>query len=760
MSDDELKIVGTRVRKVDGYELVTGRAKFAGDLRYPGMLYGYARRAGVAAGRLKGIDTTEALKVSGVVDVLTAEDIPGPNIIGILPPLDQPVLASDEIRYAGESVALVVAESKAAAKKGAAALDVRIEEMEPVLTVDDALADGSRKIHQGGNTTFVRNLVKGDADKAIAEAEVVLEHTYETSFQEHAYLEPETDMAVPSGDGRITIYASCQSPFHLRGQIAANLGIPASRVKVIQANTGGSFGGKDDVAAEIGILAGAAALKTGKPVLIAHDRAESIIGSNLRHASRIHSIMAARRDGTIVARKIHVLLDGGAYASESPFVVMKALIHAAGPYRVPHVFVESKAVYTNKTYAGAFRGFGVPQVTFATESQMDELALKLGMDPLELRKKNALLPGDATATSQVMERSVGIVQTIEKIEELRKTSSGTIKDGRYLYGTGFSSMLQGISNGAEGIDVVGASVQMSQDGSVVAGIGLTELGQGSRTVFAQIAAEELGVPLSAVTVRQVDTDSVHDSGPTVASRSTTVGGNAVQMAAREVKKSILGMASLMLETDKENIVLQDNFVILAPKPEVRIPIPDVAVAAYWTGFPLMNLAFSKAPEAKYDHDTHQGTIYNAYNFGTHMMSLRVDTWTGEVVVERHVAAHDVGKVVNPLGLEGQVEGGSLIGFGLAHMEKIEYNKGIIGNANFADYAVPSIRDRIPTETIAVEDPNPTGPYGAKGVGEPPVAAAAACFANAVSDALGVRIRRLPITREDILRAIEGGKDNG
>ena len=358
-----------------------------------------------------------------------------------------------------------------------------------------------------------------------------------------------------------------------------------------------------------------------------------------------------------------------------------------------------------------------------------------------------------------MERSVGILQTIEQIEKKRKTGVTPLSDGRYIYGTGFSSMLQGISNGAEGVDVVGASVQVNQDGSAVVGIGLTELGQGSRTVYAQIAAEVLGIPIDAVTVKQVDTDSVHNSGPTVASRSTTVGGMAVKKAAEEVRESLLSMAALMLETEKKHVFIEDSFAVLSVDPSVRIPLREVATAAFWTGFPLMNLTFSKAPESSYDHETHQGNIYIAYNFGTHLMRLKIDTWTGEVFVEEHLAAHDVGRVVNPLGLEGQVEGGSLIGYGYAHMEKISYNNGIMVNANFADYAVPSIRDRIPTETIAVEDPNPTGPYGAKGVGEPPVAAAAACFANAVADALGVRIRRLPITREDIL-CVLSEKKNG
>jgi CO/xanthine dehydrogenase Mo-binding subunit len=320
-------------------------------------------------------------------------------------------------------------------------------------------------------------------------------------------------------------------------------------------------------------------------------------------------------------------------------------------------------------------------------------------------------------------------------------------------------MLQGISNGAEGVDVVGASVQVSQDGSALVGVGLSDMGQGARTVCAQIASEILGIPLSQVTVRQVDTDSVHDSGPTVASRNTTVGGKAVEKAATEVRASLLSMAALMFKVDASLVGLREGFAVLSVDENARIPLRDVATAAYWTGFPLMHLAFSKAPDAVYDHETHQGAVYIAYNYGTHLMDIRVDRDTGKVEVLRHLACHDVGKVINPQGFEGQVEGGSLFGFGLAHMEEVLFRDGRIVNANFADYALPSIMDRLPTEAIAVEDPNPTGPYGAKGVGEPPVAGAAAVFANAVADATGTRFHRLPVTRQDILLALAGAGKN-
>jgi CO/xanthine dehydrogenase Mo-binding subunit len=456
-----------------------------------------------------------------------------------------------------------------------------------------------------------------------------------------------------------------------------------------------------------------------------------------------------------------ILLDGGAYASESPFVTVKALVHVAGPYRVPDLLVESTTVYTNKTYSGACRGFGVPQATFASESNIDELARKLGMDPLALRRKNALVAGDANATGQTYPGSVGIVQTIDAVGARRRALPALpAADARFRYGRGVACLLQGISNGAEGVDVVGASVQVSQDGSALVGVGLSDMGQGARTVCAQIASEVLGIGLDQVTVRQVDTDSVHDSGPTVASRNTTVGGMAVKLAALEVRKSLVGMAARMFKVDEGLVVLQDGFAVLSVDAAARIPLRDVATAAYWTGYPLMHLAFSKAPDAVFDHATHQGTVYIAYNYGTHLMDVRIDTQTGAVEVLRHLACHDVGKVINPLGLEGQIEGGSLFGFGLAHMEEVLFRDGRIVNANFADYALPSIKDRLPTEAMAVEDPNPTGPFGAKGVGEPPVAGAAAAFANAVADATGIRFHRLPISRQEILLALKAKAGKG
>jgi CO/xanthine dehydrogenase Mo-binding subunit len=755
MSGENLRVVGTRVRKVDGVELVTGRAKFTGDMKFPGMAYGYAARASVPAARIKGIDTAAAEAEEGVLLVLKGGDIPGPNIIGILPPFDQPVLATEVIRYAGESFALVVAESPEAAKRGARVVKIDLEPLAPILTIDESLAEGARPIHPQGNVTYAKKLVKGDVEKGFTEADLVVEGTFETSHQEHGYIEPEAVCAVPSSDGRVTVYASCQSPFHLRGHIAANLGVGAASVRVVQAYTGGSFGGKDDVATEIGTLAAVAARRLDRPVMIAHEREESIIGSNLRHASRIAIATAAKKDGTIVARRIRILLDGGAYASESPFVTVKTLVHVAGPYRIPHLHVESTAVYTNKTYSGACRGFGVPQATFASESNIDELARRLGMDPLAIRLKNALKAGDANATGQTYEGSVGLVQTINAIEERRSRLAPLPRnDERWLYGRGVACLLQGISNGAEGVDVVGASVQVSQDGSALVSVGLADMGQGARTVCAQIASEVLGISLPMVTARQVDTDSVHDSGPTVASRTTTVGGQAVKLAATEVRKSLVAMAARMFKVDESLVVLQNDFAMLSVDANARIPLRDVATAAYWTGYPLMNLAFSKAPDAVFDHETHQGNVYIAYNYGTHLFDIRVDKHTGRVEVLRHLACHDVGKVINPMGLEGQIEGGSLFGFGLAHMEEVLFRDGRIINANFADYALPSIKDRLPTEAMAVEDPNPTGPYGAKGVGEPPVAGAAAAFANAVADATGIRFRRLPITRQEILLALK------
>ena len=443
MKKQNLSQVGKSVVKVDGRELVTGKAKFSGDFKFPELLHGYACRSKIAAGYIKNIDISQALKIPGVVDVILPKDIPGNNLIGVLPPHDQPILADKEIRYAGESYCIAIATSVKAAKAGAKAVKTAIDPITPILTIDEALAKSARKIHPNGNITISKNLIKGDCEKAFAEADIVLEDTFETSNQEHAYMETEVVCAEPFGDGRVTVHASCQSPFHIRGHIAANLNVPASKVKVVQAYTGGSFGGKDDAATEIGSLAAIAAVKHGKPVMISHEREESIVGSTIRHASRIHYRIAAKKDGTITGKEIKILLDGGAYAAESPFVVMKALIHSAGPYKIDNVKVESTAIYTNKTYCGAFRGFGVPQVTFASESMMDELAKELKMDPLELRRKNALKPGELNATSQIFEESVGIIETIDKVIEINKSYQLPAKEPeRYLYGTGFASMYQ------------------------------------------------------------------------------------------------------------------------------------------------------------------------------------------------------------------------------------------------------------------------------------------------------------------------------
>jgi CO/xanthine dehydrogenase Mo-binding subunit len=756
-----LRYVGHPTPKIDGEPLVTGRALFTADLQFPGAVWAVARRAGVPAGILHRLDTERARRMPGVLLILTPQDLPGPNLIGILPPFDQPLLAGPEIRHEGDSLALVVARTQQQAEAAAAAIVALIEPLLPVLDPEEALLPGTRKIHPNGNLTYAKELVKGNVEEGFSQAEVIVEDTFHTSVQDHAYLEPEAVVAVPEDDGRMTVYASCQSPFHLRGHIATNAGLPASKVKVVQPYVGGSFGGKDDAATEMGSLAAVAARKLGRPVRIVHSRRESFLGSHSRHATRIHLRTGAKRDGTIIAREADILLDGGAYASESPFVVMKALIHVAGPYQVPNLKIRCRAVYTNKRQAGAMRGFGVPQVTFASESQIDHLARELGIDRWQLRRKNALVAGAANATGQVYPDSVGLVEALEAVKRQSnwpaclQTAHAQSGD-RFKRGVGLVAMLQGISNGAEGVDVVGASVQVSQDGSALVGLGLSEIGQGSRTVMAQVAAEVLGISLPKISVRQVDTDNVHDSGPTVASRTTTVGGKAVWLAAQAVRQSLQQMAGLMFQDPAEAIELALDCAFLKEKPEARIPLDQVATAAYWTGFPLMNLAFSRAPDARYDHETHQGDIYITYNYGAHLMEVEVDTWTGKVRVLKHLASHDVGRAVNPLGVEGQVEGAALMGLGFAHLEEVLQEGGHIRNANFADYQIPSIAERIPTRFLLVEDPTSCGPFGAKGVGEPPLAGTAAAFANAVTDALGIPFHTLPITPQRILAALVGG----
>lgn len=745
-------VVGQSVPRLAGRDLVTGRAVYTADMRWPGMLYARTKRSDYAHALIKRIEVEEAARLPGVAAVLTAEDIPGENSMGIII-MDHQLLARERVRYRGENLALVVGD-KEVLDEALELIRVEYEPLPVVLDPLEALAEGAPRIHERGNLTWECHLVKGDVEAAFARCDVVVEGTYRTGFQEHAYLEPEAVVAVPEAGGRVTIYCGCQTPFHIRSIVARALGVPFTSVRVVQATTGGSFGGKDEVDAEMGALAALAALRTGRPVMINHTREEAVMGASVRHAAIIRHRTGATRDGRILARDVDVVLDGGAYSSLSPFVAVKALAHSAGPYDVPNVRARVRVAYTNKTYAGACRGFGVPQVTFAAERQMDELARELGMDRMELRLKNAVRVGSSTAFGQVLRAGVGLEETIRQAAAVagwKERRAGTGSGGRVRRGIGMACMMQGVSNGAEGVDAVGAFCQLAPDGSVLVGCGLADMGQGANTVFAQIASQILGVPLERVRVRAVDTDHTPDSGPTVASRATTMGGRAVAMAAEKARDKVVEMAASMLEVAPADLDLRDGMVVVKDAPDRAVPLAQVVNALYWTGQPINFEAWSKAPDARFDEQTHQGDIYVEFGYGTHVMEVEVDTETGKVTILRHVAAHDVGKAINRQAVEGQIEGGSLMGIGLGLLEEIKYDeRGNLLNPNFTDYLVPTSADAPDTEPVIVEDPGAWGPFGAKGVGEFPVSAAAAALANAVSDALGVPVRQLPVSPEYVL----------
>ena len=754
---DNLTVVGQSVEKNNARAMVQGKVLYTADMRLPGLLYARTKRADYAHARIKHIDVSRAAALPGVAAVLTAADIPGENSMGIII-MDHRLLVTDTVRCRGDNIALVVGE-KDVLDEAIEAIEVEYEPLPVVLDPLEALKEDAPRIHEKGNVTWQCDLVKGDVEAAFAQCDVVVEGTYRTGFQEHAYLEPEAALAVPEPDGRITIFVGCQTPYHVRGIAARALGRPFSAIRVVQSPTGGSFGGKDDANAEMAALAAIAAVRTGRPVMIDHTREEAVIGASVRHAAIIRYRTGATRDGRILARDIQVILDGGAYSSLSPFVSVKALAHSAGPYDIPNVRSRVTTVYTNKTYAGACRGFGVPQVTFASERQIDELATRLGMDPMEIRLKNGVQVGSATATGQVLRTGVGLRETIRQAAaagEWESRQARSCREGKVRRGTGMACMMQGVSNGAEGVDAVAASCQLNADGSVTIGCGMVDMGQGTNTAFAQVAAEILGIPLERVRVRGIDTDHTPDSGPTVASRGTTMGGRAVVMAATAAREKVLEMAARMLEVTPGDLDMREGMVVVKDAPEKALPLAQVVNAMYWTGQPINFEAWSKAPDARFDEHTHQGDFYVAFGYGTHVIDVEVDTETGQITILRHVAAHDVGKAINPRAVEGQIEGASLMGIGLGMLEELSYNEdGVMLNPNFTDYMIATAADSPDTQPIIVEDPGDWGPFGAKGVGEFPVSAAAAALANAVSDALGVPVQRLPVTPEYVLELLAG-----
>ena len=727
------RAVSRRLARPDALDKVTGRGVYADDLYVEGMLYARALRSQYPHARLLKVDAGKARQLPGVVKVLTADDIPGRKDCGVHE-IDWPVLCYDKVRYVGDAVALVVAESEEIAERALALIEVAYEPLPVVTGPKEAAQPGAALVHErraGGNLLAHFHLEHGDVAAGFAAADVVVEREYRTPTIEHAFIEPEAGLAVPSPDGRITVYCGGQIPFNDRRQIAATLGLPEERVRVVNQLIGGAFGGKEDVTVQVHVAL--AAWATGRPVKMTFSRRESLLVHPKRHATIIRMKTGAKQDGTLVAHEVEIHGDGGAYASLSNHVMLRATTHAAGPYEVPNTLVDTYAMYTNNVPAGAFRGFGVTQSAFAVESQLDLLAEALGISPLEIRRKNALAVGRRTLVGQVLEESCGLPECIDLVaaEVARHPFVPAEGDKRRAWGFACAYKNTGYGSGAH--DAAGAEVELFADGRAIVRAGASEIGQGLPTVLAQIVAEELGLPYEQVDVLVADTDLTLDGDATTASRQTYVTGNAARHASAELRDLLSRTAAELLDAPPDRLVFADGYVAADGQ---RASLGEIAAAVLREG---------QAPKVAYQYVAPHTEKYQhyAYGFGAQAALVEVDVRTGETRVLKVVAASDVGRAINPLGLQGQIEGGISMGIGMALQEKFAIEGGYVKTDSLHKCRLPGI-DQTPEVTLFfVEEPTAAGPYGGKGVGELASIPTAPAIVNAIYRATGARCYSLP-----------------
>ncbi|GAB4319731.1 MAG: hypothetical protein Kow0059_13860 [Candidatus Sumerlaeia bacterium] len=765
----KLSIVGRELDRPDGMDKATGRARYVDDVELPGMLYAGIVYSQKARAKILEVDTSAARAMPGVEDVFTARDIPGTNLIPLIK-ADWPFLADAEARYVGEPIAVVTVKNRDALREACEAVKIRYEELPPILDAEQSLCEDAPQINPLGNVLAYHKIRTGDVERAFAEAPVVVEGVYETGYQEHAYIETQAMLATPQSGGRIEVFGSMQCPFYVHNALAAILGLPQSRLRVIQAPTGGAFGGKEDVPSLFAGLTALAAQRTGRPVKMVLTREDDMLMTSKRHPAKMYYRHAADRDGRLLAIEARVILDGGAYATLSPPVSWRCCIHACGPYRCPNVKVDVWAMATNKVPCGAFRGFGTPKVIFAHERQMDRLAERLGMDPMQLRLKNIWKKGDATATGHRLTTSVGLGRTVRsamKLSEWKKKrgSAGWCERAAgdrstRRRGIGAAVYLYGVGLGAAGrkIDKSEAYVQVGPDGSAMFAVGNTEIGQGMQTVLAQIVAEGLGgLPLSMVQMLEVDTTRVQDSGPTVASRATYMSGNALLDACAKIRRLMRPAAARMLGCRPGQVVFRDGRVFAknGAAGSRSLSFAEVAARCHQEHIALSRHGFFDSPPTSWDPETGHGEPYVTYAYATQIAEVEVDIETAEVSVKKVWASHDVGKAINPALVRGQIEGGVLQGMAYALMEFIKTDEtGRIRNNAFSTYILPTIGDMPEITAHIVESRWPEGPFGAKGFSETPLMGMAGAVGNAVAHALGVNPTRVPMLPEYLFDLLE------
>jgi CO/xanthine dehydrogenase Mo-binding subunit len=748
------KIIGRPERRVDALGKVTGAAKYASDYSVAHQLWGRVLRAKFPHARIRRIDAARARQLEGVEAVLTAADIPGEKAFGIVVK-NQAILALDKVRYLGDGVALVAARTREIAEQALALIEVEYEPLPVVSDPEAALQAEAPKIH-GEDNTFVHHKVrKGDVEKGFAAADIILERKFKTQFIEHSYLEPEAVLAEPAEQGGVRITGSVQNLFSSRRSVAAALKLDLNRVQIVQATLGGSFGGKDEVMTAMCCRAALLALATGRPVKMVNTREESMLESYKRHPYVLYYKWGAKRDGSITAMEVRCIADGGAYASMSPFVTWRSVVQATGPYYCENVRTDVYAVYTNNNYTGAMRGFGSPQVNFAIESLMDELAEKVGKNPLEIRLQNGFDGGAVTATGQklthcvslkeVLARSTEAADFLAKWKANRSAPAAPVKRG-----IGLACSYRGVSLGAEGTDAAGTIVSVQTDGSVIVSSGITDMGQGAQTQMSQIAAEVLGISMDRIQFLNTNTSRVPDSGPTVASRGTIMGGSAAKKAAEIVRATLLDVAAEMTGLKPEALDLRGNCLIDGRSGERLASFAELAAAGFRAGKPMYGFGWHKAPPATWNEHDGTGEAYFTFVYGANVAEVEVDTETGKVNVVNFVSCHDVGKAINRNTVLGQFYGGVAMGLGYGLLEEFDFEDAVPKQLNFDEYLIATSLDVPRIHGIIVENEDAAGPFGAKSIGEPATELAAPAIVNAVANATGRRIYEIPATLERVL----------
>jgi CO/xanthine dehydrogenase Mo-binding subunit len=697
------RAVGRNVRRKDGDAKVTGQAKYIDDLAFPGMLYGATIRSTVPRGRIR------RRRHDLPPDFIVADhrDIPGPNYVALIDP-DQPCLAVDEVRHVAEPILLVAH----ADKHALIGIDRRVTiDYEPLAPNYDP---------EAAEVCFKRiAIAKGDLDRGFAAADAIVEGEYRTAHQEQLYIETNGVIAVP-GDGAMTVYGSLQCPYYVHKALVVLLNLPPDKVRVVQTETGGGFGGKEEYPSMLACHAAILARKAGTPVKMIYDRVEDLLATTKRHPSIVRHRTGVTRDGRITAMDVEVILDGGAYATLSAVVLSRGVIHAAGPYRCDHVRINGRAMMTHTPPNGAFRGFGAPQTQFAVEAHIDRIAEQLRIDPVKLREINALRPGDTTATGQVLGKDASALPVLRaavkraQFNKKRKAWAGTNRGiglSLFFHGSGFTG-------GGEMKLASKASLQLTSRGARIL-VASTEIGQGTRTMHAQIVADALGVPYEAIDVNDADTAFVPDSGPTVASRTCMIVGKLLERCALDMKTRLGTL------TPAQYFKRHGAFTVTSQ--------------------------YEPPPGLQWSDDTYLGDAYGSYAWGCNIVEIEVDPVTLEVTPLKVTAVAEIGKAIHPMMAIGQIEGGTAQGIGYALTEEVVMKDGRMANAQLTNYIIPTPLDAAPMDVGILERPYRYGPFGAKGVGEMPIDGPAPAVINALRHA-GFDVRAIPATPERLLRA--------